>query len=754
IILTRAHWAEALVTTRTQNLQHMNVTLNKEIQARERMTKALETSRQRFQAIFNEAAIGIAQIDLNNHILAANKALQLLLRYPEEELKHKRLTELAHPDDADIDKTLLENMLAGQFDTYGVSKRYLCKQGAVVWTNQSCSIVRDTTYPFIISMIEDITERKFAEEARLEAEKKYRDIFENAVEGIFQCNAQGHYLSVNPAFVHMFGYASAEQVYHEANDLSTKLYFSAQKRLEFIQLLETHSEIQNFEYQAYCRDKRIIWANKTLRIVRNAEGQLRYYEGIVEDVTQRKQIEEKLRYDASHDQLTGLINRAAFTAHLNETLIRLHQQFLAIDHHRWLHTEAPKIDFAVLFVDLDRFKIVNDSMGHLAGDRLLTEIAQRLEGNHCHNPDDMVARFGGDEFALMLENLPNKAALEQRIECIQHYLSQPYMIKNQTFNTTASIGVALSDPRYETAEEVLRDADTAMYEAKKQGPGKTVIFQPGMHTRVVNLLRMESDLRHALEREEFSLHYQPIISLENLHTVSLEALIRWHHPKHGFIGPDKFIPLAEETGLIKELGLWVFKTACTQLRQWQTQFLHHAHLGININVSAIQLKQPSLINEIQDIIEQTGLNGTACRIEITESAMMQDPEAALSVFNELKNLEMLLYVDDFGTGYSSLSYLQKFPIDALKIDKSFIREISANGKSAQIVEAIIALGKAFDLRIVAEGVENDFQVSMLKAAHCHHVQGFLFSKPQDSKAIEHFLKSEIVINDHNLCKLY
>jgi diguanylate cyclase (GGDEF)-like protein len=396
--------------------------------------------------------------------------------------------------------------------------------------------------------------------------------------------------------------------------------------------------------------------------------------------------------------------------------------------------------FAVLFVDLDRFKIVNDSMGHLVGDQLLTEVAQRL--NCVVSENYFVARFGGDEFALMLENISDKANLQECVNHILQQLGQPYTLNNDTFNTTASIGIALNNQKYENADELLRDADTAMYEAKKQGGNKFVIFQSGMHENIVNMLRMERDLRKALEREEFCLYYQPIISLETHKTVGLEALVRWEHPEQGMISPELFIPLTEETGLIKELGLWVFDTACVQLRRWQTQFAHHANLGMNINVSPVQMKQSHLVRDIHDIIEKTGIEPPTCRVEITEGAMMQNPKTALTVLNDLKSLNVLLYIDDFGTGYSSLSYLQQFPIDALKIDKSFIDKIEASARSAQVVRAIIALGKAFDLRVVAEGVENALQVSMLKLAHCNHLQGYFFSRPLDAQSIEAFLRVE------------
>ncbi|OQW91392.1 MAG: hypothetical protein BWK79_16985, partial [Beggiatoa sp. IS2] len=297
IILTRARWAESLVTKRTQSL-------SKQIEARKQIAEALEESRQRFQAIFDEAATGIVQTDLTGKILDSNKAMQLLLDYSEEELQDRLLKELVHPEDIEIDKLMSEKMLSGGHNSYTTSKRYHDKYGNVVWTNQSCSIVRDTKNPFIISMIEDITERKCAEQARLEAEKKYRDIFENAIEGIFQCTPTGYFLSVNPAFVKMLGYSSAQQMLSEVTNIGQQLYVNPEQRLEFIKFLEKNSEVQGFEYEARCRDGQMIWVNETARVVRDEQGGIRYYESIVENVTERKLIEKKLRYDATHDPLT------------------------------------------------------------------------------------------------------------------------------------------------------------------------------------------------------------------------------------------------------------------------------------------------------------------------------------------------------------------------------------------------------------------------------------------------------------------
>lgn len=728
VTLNRASWAEILVTQRTKSLQETNMALQQEMETTRQVTLQLDASRRQFRAIFDEAGMGIVQTNLDGMILENNKAVQAIIGYGVQELHGRILNDFAHPVDADSDQALLAGLLHGNYDSYRIGKRYLCRNGETVWTHVNCSIVRDPNNPFLISMIEDVTERHFAEIARLEAERKYRKIFENAIEGIFQCTMTGRFLSVNPAFLKIFGCKNDSLLYENNSDVKYYLHEDPERYEAFLHLLASQREVQNFEYRARCFDGRSIWVAETVRIVHDEHGNLSFYEGFIEDITDRKVVEEQLRYDATHDQLTGLLNRHAFTRHLERALAKLHQTGIQNEN---------SLPFVVLFVDLDRFKIVNDSMGHLVGDQLLEEVAHRLrrEARGC----DIVARFGGDEFALMLENVSSIKSLEYFIEHLNKYLSDPYLIQNETFNTTASIGIAIASLDYSSADEILRDSDIAMYEAKKQGRGKAVFFQPGMHVQVLNIMRMESDLRKAFEREEFCLFYQPIISLENRHTVSVEALLRWQHPEKGLIPPDRFIPLAEDTGLIRELGLWVLETSCRQLREWQILFPHHQQLGMNINVSAVQLKQPRLVRQVQDIIDRTGVKPQSCRMEITESAMMNDPDLMLNVLLDLKGLEVQLYIDDFGTGYSSLSYLQKFPIDALKIDKSFIQNIDASNKSMQIAQAIIALGNAFDLRVVAEGVETLTQLDILQASHCHHVQGYYFSRPTDVATTENYL---------------
>ncbi len=731
LTLNYVRLTEDLVTKRTLKLHETNLALNQEMQITRQMTEELEISRQRFRAIFDEAAIGILQTKLTGEIVENNKAIQQLLGYSEQELHQLCFEQLVHPEDRHLNEQFFQKIIQSEINSYRMGKRLFTKNRRMIWAHINCSILRNKHESFLIYMIEDVTEHHYAEIARLEAELKYRQIYENAIEGIFQCMITGQFLNVNPAFLKIFGYDSLNELNKLDRDVKRQIHYNPDRYDEFMQLLMLKSEVQSFEYQAYRKNNEIIWVAETVRVVHNDAKQITYYEGFLENITERKQAEEKLRYDASHDQLTGLLNRTEFTQRANRKLKKLHQT--NNNYESW-----GEIPFAILFVDLDHFKIVNDSMGHLAGDKLLREVAQRLRREI--RGYDVVARFGGDEFAIMLENLNSQLALKHCIERLTNQLTEAYHLDNEIFNISFSIGIAIASRQYLSVEEMLRDADIAMYEAKKQGRGKAVFYEQKMHNQVVAIMRMQSDLRKAFENEEFCLFYQPIISLENRHTVSLEALLRWQHPQKGLISPDKFIPVAEEMGLINELGLWVFKKACSQLKVWQQQFEHHQNLGMNINVSMLQLRQPRLVREISDILQKTGINPHNCRVEITESAMMQDPELMMRVLHDLKCLEVQLYVDDFGTGYSSLSYLQKFPLDALKIDKSFIQEIDSSEKSKQITRAIIALGKAFDLRVVAEGVENETQIDILQSAQCHHVQGYYFSRPKPEEDLENYLQ--------------
>jgi diguanylate cyclase (GGDEF)-like protein len=449
----------------------------------------------------------------------------------------------------------------------------------------------------------------------------------------------------------------------------------------------------------------------------------RYVEKLEGTSKELKESHEHFRHAAFHDALTGLPNRSLFIDHLRVALMRARQN--------------PDYLFCVLFLDLDRFKNINDSLGHPSGDELLILVARRLEA--CIRPTDMVARFGGDEFAILLDAMQDPADAARVAEKVQLAISAPFKLHNHEAVTTASIGLALSASTYTEAEDIVRDADTAMYRAKDNGKARYEIFDTTMHTRAVTRLRMESDLRRALEKQELSVYYQPIVSVASGELYGFEALVRWLHPERGMISPTEFIPLAEETGLILPLGLNVLREACCQLQKWQQQSVSNRGLTISVNLSGKQLTQSDLIEKVAGVVSESGIEPSQLRLEITESVVMENAEAAAITLAKLRGLGVRLSIDDFGTGYSSLSYLNRFPVDTLKIDRSFIARMSQGDENLEVVKTIVTLARNLGMDVVAEGVETEDQLAQLGHLKCEYAQGYLFSKPLDASDAQGFI---------------
>ncbi|OKH39797.1 GGDEF domain-containing response regulator [[Phormidium ambiguum] IAM M-71] len=435
------------------------------------------------------------------------------------------------------------------------------------------------------------------------------------------------------------------------------------------------------------------------------------------EIQERQLLQIKLLNMALHDSLTGLPNRAFFMERLVELLKLAH--------------EDSEYQFAVLFLDCDRFKVINDSLGHLVGDELLVALTERLSS--MLNPNNTIARFGGDEFAILLNKIDNIDCVTQVADQILKSFSYPFQLKRNEVFINASIGVALGNHRYEQAEHILRDADTAMYQAKMLGKGQFHVFDPTMHVAAMQALQLENDLRKAIHQDEFVIHYQPIISLITGRITGFEALVRWQHPTRGIVPPNLFIPLAEETGLINAIGKIVLSQACYQIKQWYQEKLIDESVVMSVNISARQFAQLDIVEQIDQILAETQINPQILKLEITESAFMNNFQSAKAILQKLHQRQIQLSIDDFGTGYSSLSYLHNFPVDTLKVDRSFVSQLDGTLESLGLIPAIKKIAETMKMSVVAEGIETEQQLAQLRELECEFGQGYFFAKPLPKK---------------------
>ncbi|MFZ5426392.1 MAG: EAL domain-containing response regulator [Thermodesulfobacteriota bacterium] len=562
-------------------------------------------------------------------------------------------------------------------------------------------------------------------EERKTAESKYRSIFENAIEGIFQVDQQGHLVGANPAMARILGYESVADLMEMPGSFCERLCEDTGKREKFFRVLEDHGSIQGFEVQTVRQDGNPLWGSVNAHLVTGRTGQSVFFEGTLEDISDHKRFEEQLLHQSLHDALTGLPNRALFTDRLSQAISRCsrHNSF-----------------FALLYLDVDRFKVINDSLGHAAGDQFLLKLAERLRT--CTREADTLARLGGDEFAVISEQVRSLSGATVVAERILEEMRKPFTLEGKEIYSTVSIGIICCTGFCGTAEDVLRDADLTMYRAKSNGKARYEVFDNALHEQTIKLLTMETEFRRALARNEFELHYQPIVDVNTHQVFSLEALLRWKHPERGYIPPLDFIPLAEENGLIVPLGWWILEEATRQLAAFQARFKMEKPLCMSVNISAKQFADADLAQKLESLLVQSNVAPGTLELEITESVIMDRGEAAIGRLEELKSLGLKLFVDDFGTGYSSLSYLHRFPIDMLKIDRSFIREIDATGGHAEIVRAIVGLGRNLGLELIAEGVETEAQLAVIRTLGCQYAQGYLFSRPCPAPDIETYLEHQ------------
>jgi len=559
-----------------------------------------------------------------------------------------------------------------------------------------------------------------------ESEERFRSAFDYAAIGMALVSQDGRWLQVNRSLCEIVGYSEAE--------LLTINIEAITHSEDVADLLMQQSRLIKSQVPGYQTEKRYIhkgghevWTLLSVSRVRDPETHSMRFIFQIQDITDRKRAEARLVHDAFHDGLTGLPNRALFIDHLKLAVARRLRKEYAL--------------FAVLFLDLDRFKIVNDSLGHLVGDQLLMATAAKLQS--CLRPGDTIARLGGDEFTILLEDLKSMNEAIYIAERIQRELAEPLKLEDRLVFASASIGIAPSSIGYERPEDILRDADTAMYYAKSLGGTRHQVFDKSMHVRALKLLHMQNDLRAAIEREELTLEYQPIVSLDTFRISGFEALARWNHPEHGAIDPNQFIPIAEETGLIIPIGEWVLRKACAQLREWQEAYPSESDLTMSVNLSAKQFNQPGLIQLIERVLEETNVNANSLWLEITESVVVENVEAASELLKRLRRLGVGLSIDDFGTGYSSLSSLHSFPISTLKIDGSFVSRMNGRDENTEIVRTIMSLAENLGMDVTAEGVETLEQVTKLRTFGCARGQGFFFSRALPASDAERLLRDTV-----------
>jgi diguanylate cyclase (GGDEF)-like protein/PAS domain S-box-containing protein len=599
--------------------------------------------------------------------------------------------------------------------------------GGVITVLDACSAVHDDASGETVfyGILVDISERKSAADVLAQTNSLLNATLESTADGILVVDLAGRVQTYNHKFLEMWRVPAElarngedqQLLAHVAEQLKDADAFQRKvKALYEAPDAESYDEVE-------FKDGRVFERFSTpQRLGERPVGRVWSFR----DVTARKTAELRLVHDAFHDSLTSLPNRSLFTDLLARSIGRARRR---ADYH-----------FALLFLDIDRFKVVNDSLGHMIGDQLLVAIARRLE--RCVRPGDTVARLGGDEFTVLLDDITDASDATRVADRIQRELQLPFNISGQEVFTSASIGIALSKSGYERPDDLLRDADIAMYRAKALGKARYEMFDAEMHALAVSQLQLETDLRRALDREEFRVHYQPIYSLSHGKILGFEALVRWQHPQRGSILPEEFVAAAEETGLIVLIGRTVLREACRQLHEWQVQFHSDTPLSMSVNLSAKQFRQPDLAEHIARSLTAWDLPPSSLRLEITESTIIENVQSAAETLVRLRELGVRIDLDDFGTGYSSLSYLHKFEMDAIKVDRSFVMNIGEHGENSEIVRTIVNMAHNLGMDVIAEGVERPEQAAILRSLGCELVQGHLYSPPLTAEAARNLLRSQ------------
>jgi diguanylate cyclase (GGDEF)-like protein/PAS domain S-box-containing protein len=681
---------------------------------RETVESELRQSERRFKALVSNAADIIMVTDQDGMPQYVSPAFDRILGRSVDPYRHESMASFMHPEDLERIATefpplfedpslVLTTVVRGQ-DADG---RWRYFEATI--TNR----LGDPDVRGIVSNLHDMTELR-------EAHERFRSAFENAPIGMAMTDLEGRILRSNPSMGTIVGRRPEDLIGVCVHDL-THPDDRDLGAAEMHRLISTTSPGYQIEKRYIHVDGHAVWVSVSVSCVRDEQERPLYLIGQVEDVTERRALRERLAYAAIHDPLTGLPNRELFMDRLEVALRRAVRSGGQV---------------AVIFLDLDRFKLINDSLGHDVGDEVLGAVGDRL--NSVMRASDTLARFGGDEFTVMCDEVDDESDALEVAQRMMMAMGQPLTLQSGEVFVSLSIGIALSSTG-ETGPVVLRNADIAMYRAKERGPSRIELYRADDEHNVVSRLRTSNELHRALERHELELHYQPFVDLHTETLVGMEALVRWQHPTRGLLLPGEFISLAEDGGLILPLGIWVLNEACRQAAAWHARRSEagedNARLNVSVNVSAVQLADPGFTDQVAEAIGESGIDPDRLWLEITESTLMRDADEAVVVLQALRDLGLHLEIDDFGTGYSSLSYLQRFPVECLKIDRSFVAELDQRSDDGAIVKAIIGLGDSLGLPIIAEGVERRSQVERLQTLGCHLAQGFLFGRPMPPRLL-------------------
>lgn len=685
------------------------------------------------QEMVDNSSEMISILDTEGTIFYQNNFTERLLGNSPTSLSGRLFTDCVASEDYPRVASLIQAVARERGAAIDFSCRMRRRDGAVIWTESKIKNLLDQ--PSVHGLLvhtRDITRERIHDEEAREADRRYRSIFENAAEGLYLSTPDGRLLNANAALARILGYETPAALIEAIRDAGRDLYADPRRRTEFVQQVLTHERVSDFESQMWRKDGKSVWVQENARVLRRGDGTVIGYEGSLQDISRRKEAEEQLLHNTLFDAATGLPNRQLF-------LDRLRQLVLRRDEGK---------PFAILSMAMDRWRSLSESHSPRFLDDLLGMIAERIEG--IQRPGDTASHIGASEFALLVEHIDSQREVEEFAALLRQRMTEPIQVDQERIDLSCCVGIhcpenaAGLDP-----EEILENARAALAKARSLGDDQQEVFAAGYRDLLVGMRKLEADLRRGVEEDQFVPYFQPIISLSTLEVAGFEALVRWNHPLRGLVAPAEFIPMAEESGLVHPIGLAMLSKSCRICREWEEENPRAREIFLSVNLSLRQFRYADLADQLLSVLEESRFPPERLKLEITESAVMQNLDKALEVLQRLRGVGIRLAMDDFGTGYSSLSYLSRMPLDTLKIDRSFTCRIAQPGPGEDILRTISTLAHALSMDVVAEGVENPHQVEFLRGIGCEYGQGYLFAKPLPADEARLLLESSsLPVNLH------